>query len=216
MIYNNVCKGRFVRRINRFVAQVEIGGWEHTVHVKNTGRMKELLQQGATVWLEQCDGAHRKTAYYLIAVEKAGLGIVYIDSVCPNKVMAQWLAKQDYDMIKAEHTFGRSRIDFYMEKNGEKYLLEVKGCTLEIDGIGYFPDAPTLRGIKHLEELTAAVQEGYHAAIAFVIQMPRVTHVLPNRMTHPEFALALEKAQAAGVEIWYKRCSVSPEEVYIL
>ena len=138
-----------------------------------------------------------------------------MDSQAPNKVVAEWLATQDYDYIKPEYKFGNSRVDFYMEKEGEKYLMEVKGCTLEIDGIGYFPDAPTKRGVKHLRELTEATKQGYHCSIAFVIQMPGITTVLPNEATHPEFKVALEEAVQAGVEVLCLQCEVSEDSIKI-
>ena len=180
MHYRNICKGRFIKRHNRFVAEVDVGGVPTSVHVKNTGRMKELLYEGATVYLEKCEGAQRKTAYDLIAVDKGGLGVVNIDSTAPNRVMGEWLAEQGFENIRAEYTYGNSRFDFYMEKDGEPWLLEVKGCTLEREGVGYFPDAPTQRGVKHLCELTRATGEGYHCALAFVIQMPGITRVMPG------------------------------------
>ena len=153
MKYKKIVKGEFIERPNRFIAKVKIDGDVHTVHVKNTGRCRELLLPGAVVYLEESDNPARKTKYDLIAVEKQGLGLVNIDSGAPNKVVYEWLKKQDYNYIKPEYTFGNSRIDFYMEKGEQKYLMEVKGCTLEINGIGYFPDAPTERGLKHIKEL---------------------------------------------------------------
>ena len=142
MHYENIIHGEFVSRPNRFIAKVIVEGKEETVHVKNTGRCKELLLPGADVILEISDNPNRKTKYDLISVYKEGLGLVNIDSQAPNKVVKEWLERQGYDIIKSEYTYGNSRLDFYMERAGEKYLLEVKGCTLEIDGVGYFPDAP--------------------------------------------------------------------------
>lgn len=201
--------GTFHSRPNRFIAQVYIDGNLETVHVKNTGRCRELLQPGAEVVLEISDNSNRKTKYDLIGVFKPQLGWVNIDSQAPNKVVAEWLTTQNFSYIKPEYKYGDSRIDFYMERDGEKFLMEVKGCTLEIDGIGYFPDAPTERGVKHLRELTAAVEKGYHCMIAFVIPMEGVYRVLPNEVTHPAFRVALEEAQKAGVEIWYLPCKVT-------
>ena len=174
MQYRTIVSGRFLDRPNRFVAHVEIDGTAQTVHVKNTGRCKELLLPGAAVRLEVSDNPNRKTKYDLVAVYKPGLGWVNIDSQAPNKVVQEWLQTEGYDLVRPEYTYGDSRIDFYMEKDGQEYLLEVKGCTLEVDGIGYFPDAPTLRGVKHLHELTKAVEAGYRCAVAFVIQMEGV------------------------------------------
>ena len=138
-----------------------------------------------------------------------------MDSQAPNKVVREWLEKQNYDYVKPEYVYGDSRIDFYMEKNGEKYLMEVKGCTLEIDGIGYFPDAPTKRGIKHIKELTMALEKGYKSILAFVIQMEGITEVRPNITTHPEFGVALEEAQKAGVEVWFLPCKVMEDGLEI-
>lgn len=171
MKYREIADGIFVDRPNRFIAHVKVNGAVETVHIKNTGRCKELLLPGTAVRLEVSDNPKRKTKYDLVAVHKQGLGWVNMDSQAPNKVVGEWLAKQGYDYIRPEVTYGKSRIDFYMEKGEQKYLLEVKGCTLEVDGIGYFPDAPTERGVKHLHELTQAQWAGYQCAVAFVIQM---------------------------------------------
>ena len=199
----------FGSRPNRFTAIVELDGQKETVHVKNTGRCRELLLPGAEVVLEKSDNPNRKTKYDLISVRKENIGCVNIDSQVTNKVMAEWLKTQDYTLIRPEYTYGDSRIDFYMEKGEERYLMEVKGCTLEIDGIGYFPDAPTERGIKHLKELAKAVGKGYHAILAFVIQMNGITEVRPNMATHPAFGKALEEAKEAGVEVLFLPCRVT-------
>ena len=216
MKYNKIIRGVFHSRPNRFIANVYINGVLETVHVKNTGRCKELLLPGAEVILEISDNPARKTKYDLIAVYKEGLGLVNIDSQLCNKVAGEWLAGQGYDYIKPEYNYGASRVDFYMEKNGEKYLMEVKGCTLEIDGVGYFPDAPTERGVKHLKELTTAVERGFHCSVAFVIPMEGVTEVRANVTTHKAFGDALEEAKAAGVEVIFLPCKVMPEEVVIV
>ena len=215
MHYENIIHGEFVSRPNRFIAKVIVEGKEETVHVKNTGRCKELLLPGSDVILEISDNPNRKTKYDLISVYKEGLGLVNIDSQAPNKVVKEWLERQGYDTIKPEYTYGNSRLDFYMEKAGEKYLLEVKGCTLEIDGVGYFPDAPTERGVKHLRELAKAAGEGYHAMAAFVIQMEGVWEVRPNVATHEEFGVALKEAQEAGVEVLPLCCKVTEDELWI-
>lgn len=213
MKYRTIKTGIFEDRPNRFIAHVWIDGNLETVHVKNTGRCKELLLPGATVILEDCENPNRKTRYDLIAVYKDGLGLINMDSQAPNKVVAEWLKTQNYDYIKPEYTYGKSRVDFYMEKDGEKHLMEVKGCTLEVDGIGYFPDAPTERGVKHLRELAEATKQGYHCYIAFVIQMPGITTVLPNEATHPEFKVAFEEAVAAGVKVLYLQCEISENSI---
>ena len=216
MKYQHVVPGEFVRRENRFIAKVLVDGAEEAVHVKNTGRLKELLVPGAEVYLERAQNPERKTKYDLIAVRKANGILFNIDSQACNKVAMEWLQKQDYDVIKPEYKFGGSRVDFYMEKAGEKFLLEIKGCTLEVDGVGYFPDAPTERGVKHLRELAGAAAEGYRCAVGFVIQMDGVSEVRPNVETHPEFGAALEEAKAAGVEVLMLRCHVEPDELMIL
>lgn len=216
MKYNKIIRGIFLSRPNRFIANVYIDGVLETVHVKNTGRCKELLLPGAEVILEVSDNPARKTKYDLIAVYKQELGLVNIDSQLCNKVALEWLKTQGYDYIKPEYTYGASRVDFYMEKNEEKFLMEVKGCTLEIDGIGYFPDAPTERGVKHLKELTTAVERGFHCSVAFVIPMEGVTEVRANLATHKAFGDALEEAKAAGVEVIFLLCKVMPDEVIIV
>lgn len=161
MKYGKIVEGKFIDRPNRFIAHVEIAGKAETVHVKNTGRCRELLLPGAAVRLEQSDNPARKTLYDLVAVYKDRIGWINIDSQASNKVVKEWLEAQDYDVVRPEYTYGNSRIDFYLEKGEHKIIMEVKGCTLEINGIGYFPDAPTERGVKHLRELAAARQEGY-------------------------------------------------------
>lgn len=208
MRYQNIVYGKFHSRPNRFIAKVWIADKLETVHVKNTGRCRELLLPNAEVILEPSGNPARKTKYDLIGVYKKGQGLVNIDSQAPNKVVREWLLRQDYTCIKPEYTYGASRMDFYMERGKERYIMEVKGCTLEVDGIGYFPDAPTERGIKHLRELRKAVEEGYHAMLAFVIQMEGIYEVRANVATHPEFGIALEEAKKAGVEILFLPCKV--------
>lgn len=220
MRYPDIVEGKFIDRPNRFVAHVEIHGHPETVHVKNTGRCRELLLPGNRVILNHSDNPNRKTAYDLVAVYKESLGLVNIDSQAPNQVMKEWLSAQGFDVVHPEYTYGNSRMDFYMERLdaqeiSERYLLEVKGCTLEKEGIGYFPDAPTLRGVKHLHKLIKAAGEGYHAMLAFVISMPKVTKVLPNVETHPEFGEALAEARAAGVQILELPCKVTEDGLEI-
>ena len=216
MTYDNITRALFIDRPNRFVAHVDVGGRVETVHVKNTGRCRELLLPGVEVWLTAPGTPGRKTTYDLIAVRKAGVGLFNIDSQAPNKVAAEWLADQGFDKVLPEHSFGESRIDFYMERGDKRYLLEVKGCTLEVDGVGYFPDAPTERGVKHIRELIRAADAGYEAALAFVIQMDGVTEVRANTRTHPAFGEALEAARAAGVRILFLPCHVEPDRLNIL
>ena len=215
MKYGKITKGIFIERPNRFIAKVNINGRTETVHVKNTGRCKELLIPGAAVILEEGTNPARKTKYDLIAVYKEGLGLVNIDSQAPNKVVHEWLMTRGYDLVKPEYTYQNSRFDFYMEKGSERYLMEVKGCTLEIDGIGYFPDAPTKRGVKHLRELTEAVKAGYKCRVAFVIQMPGICEVRANIATHPEFGIALEEAKAAGIEVIMLQCNIAEDTLGI-
>lgn len=215
MIYENTVKGKFLSRPNRFIAKVLIDGKPETVHVKNTGRCKELLIEGVSVILQKSDNPSRKTAYDLISVYKEGTGWINIDSSAPNKVVSEWLREKDYDFIKPEFRYGKSRIDFYMKKKGREYLTEVKGCTLEIDGIGYFPDAPTERGVKHIYELIGAKKEGYECSIAFVIQMNGISEVRPNISTHKEFGEALDTAVKNGVRIIFYLCRVTENEIII-
>ena len=215
MKYGNITKARFIDRPNRFTAHVELNGQIETVHVKNTGRCRELLRPGAEIWLTAPETPGRKTRFDLVAVRKENGLLINIDSQAPNRVVREWLERQDYDRIVPEYTFGASRIDFYLERGEEKTLMEVKGCTLEVDGIGYFPDAPTERGVKHLRELASAVKQGYHAVIAFAIQMDGVTEVRPNTETHPEFGEAMAEAIEAGVQVLFLPCHVEPDELNV-
>lgn len=211
MKYSNIVKGTFLDRPNRFIAHVELDGKRETVHVKNTGRCRELLLPGAEIWLTAPGTEGRKTKYDLVTVRKENGLLVNIDSQAPNAVVKEWLEKQQYDAVVPEYTYGDSRIDFYMERGAERTLMEVKGCTLEREGIGYFPDAPTDRGVKHLRELAKAVKDGYRAALAFAIQMDGIKEVRPNIQTHPEFGAAMQEAREAGVEILFLSCHVEPD-----
>lgn len=220
MRYRDLKEGLFLSRPNRFEAYVELEGARELVHVKNTGRCRELLLEGARVVLSGGGGARRKTRYDLVAVRKRGLGLVNIDSQAPNKVTEEWLRGgrscfQDLTLIKPEYSYGDSRFDFYLERGKEKILMEVKGCTLEKEGAGYFPDAPTARGTKHLRELAAAAKKGFSCYLAFVIAMPAVKTVLPNNETDPEFAGAFQRARAAGVKILLLRCRVRKDSLDI-
>ncbi len=220
MKYKNTILGKFIDRPNRFIAHVDVEGKVETVHVKNTGRCRELLLPDSTVVLEICDNPNRKTKYDLIAVEKAGLGWVNIDSQAPNKVVKEWLESgesvfKNITFLKPEYAYGKSRVDFYLECGDRKILMEVKGCTLEIDGEGFFPDAPTERGVKHLQELEQATKAGFECYIAFVIAMPKVKTVHANVSTHPEFGEALESAKNAGVKVLNLTCDVTPDILLI-
>lgn len=214
MEYNNIHKGIFVSRPNRFIAMVEINGVLERCHVKNTGRCRELLIPGAFVYLERSSRSGRKTLYDLIGVEK-GSNYINMDSQAPNKVVAEWLKEQNWESLRGEYTYGASRLDFYMEQEGRRRLLEVKGVTLEEQGIAKFPDAPTLRGVKHLEELIRARSEGYEAAVLFVIQMKGVWCFQPNDVTHPAFGETLRRASRAGVEILAYDCEARPQSLRI-
>ena len=215
MKYKTVVPAVFLRRPNRFIAHVLLDGQETIVHVKNTGRCRELLVPGSPVWLAAAENPARRTQYDLIAVRKENGLLINMDSQAPNAAVGEWLAEQDFDRVAPERRYGDSRVDFAMERNGVRYLMEVKGCTLEKDGIGYFPDAPTARGVKHLRELSRASREGFRAILAFVIQMEGIDTVLPNAETDPAFAAALSDAQNAGVRILYLTCHVEPDELTI-
>lgn len=218
MIYDNIVKGKFISRPNRFIANVEINGKKEVVHVKNTGRCKELLTEGATVFCQKSNNPNRKTKYDLISVYK-GERLINMDSQAPNKVFFEYLQSgkcyKDLTYIKGEYTYGDSRIDFYCESEKEKFLIEVKGVTLENDGVVMFPDAPTLRGIKHIDELIKAKKNGYQTAVAFVIQMDNIKYFTPNKITHKDFADALKRAEKAGVEILCLDCIVTKDTLTI-
>lgn len=221
MIYPRTVSGTFLDRPNRFIAHVAVNGGIETVHVKNTGRCNELLHHGVDATLAISDNPARKTKYDLISVRKKGVGWVNIDSQAPNVVVKEWLNSSprifpNITVLKPEYSYGNSRVDFYLECERRRIFIEVKGCTLEIDKVGYFPDAPTERGVKHLHELMKAVAEGYECYIAFVIAIPGVKKVLPHRATHPEFGEALDEAVSAGVKILYLPCEVKPDGLTII
>lgn len=218
MKYQNIIEGRFIERPNRFIAYVDIAGRREKVHVKNTGRCRELLQPDAKVYLEHSDNPSRSTAYDLVAVEK-GDRTVNIDSQAPNKVVLEWLQEKklfpDMVSVRPEAVYGNSRFDFYVETTTEKIFMEVKGVTLEEGGEVRFPDAPSERAVKHVEELIKAHQEGYRSYVLFVIQMKSVDYLIPNAVTHPEFAQALQRAAQAGVQILAYDCQVTPDSLKI-
>lgn len=219
MKYKHIVEGVFMKRPNRFIAHVQIDGSEEVCHVKNTGRCKELLVPGVKVWLEKSDNPQRKTAYDLIAVKK-GDRVINMDSQLPNAVAYEWIAKKKEQLgiaeLKREVTFGNSRFDLWGKLNsGQEFFIEVKGVTLESDGVVRFPDAPTERGIKHLEELIKCKTDGYKAAILFVVQMSDVKWFEPNVETHAQFGETLKKAHNAGVIIKAFDCVVKPDEMYI-
>lgn len=218
MTYPNIAFGKFLSRPNRFVAEVELGGQPVTVHVKNTGRCRELLIPGATVWLTKSDNPDRKTAYDLIGVQK-GQRAVNMDSQAPNQLFREWAWAGHFvpglTLLKGEQKHGDSRFDFYWEAGDRKGFVEVKGVTLEVDGHAYFPDAPTQRGIKHLRGLADCLTEGYEAAVCFVIQMEDIHAFSPNDVTHPAFGQTLREVQEAGVQILALECEVTPGTVTI-
>lgn len=218
MRYSNITKAVFQSRENRFVATVSLNGREEKVHVKNTGRCRELLIPGVPVYLVKSDVQTRKYGYDLVAVEKGPL-LINMDSQAPNQEFGAWLKNggllDGITFVKPEYPYGKSRIDFYFERGDEKHLVEVKGVTLEEHGVCRFPDAPTQRGVKHLEELAQAVQNGYEAWICFVVQMEGMTLFEPNRDTDPAFAKALQEAENAGVQIKALGCHVTPDSMEI-
>ena len=217
MLYENMVPGVFRDRPNRFIAHVEICGVPETVHVKNTGRCRELLVPGAKVWCQRFDASTRKTKYDLICVEK-GQYLINMDSQAPNKAVGEWLSGGGLGKINAlrpETVHGDSRFDFAFQKDGKQCYLEVKGVTLEDGGICAFPDAPTERGAKHLRGLQRAAQEGFGAYVLFVIQMKPVRFLHPNDATDPDFGSALRQAAAAGVRVLAVDCFVSPAEMRI-
>ena len=195
MRYKNVIPAVFIDRPNRFIAHVDIDGRRETVHVKNTGRCRELLLPGAEVWLSGSENPNRKTAWDLIAVRKANNLLINIDSQAPNAVAREWLETQHFDLIRPEYVYGEARLDFMMERGDNRFLMEVKGCTLEQNGIGYFPDAPTERGVKHLRELSNVA--GYTPVLLFVIQMDE----------------ALERAEKNEVKVICLPCHVEPNSL---
>lgn len=218
MKYKNIVEGKFAARPNRFIAHVEINGQTEICHVKNTGRCRELLIEGSRVFLEKSDNPHRKTKYDLISVYKGDM-LVNMDSQVPNKAVGEWLASgglfEDITVIKPEKTYGNSRFDFYVEEADRRIFMEVKGVTLEHDGIARFPDAPTERGVKHLRELKACIEDGYEAYVVFVIQMKGIELFMPNIETHREFAEVLKEAQEAGVRVLAYDCDVTEDSIKI-
>ena len=219
MKYNNIYKGIFIERPNRFIAKVLINGKTETVHVKNTGRCKEILTPGVPCYLEKSQNPNRKTPYDLIAAEK-GDRLINIDSQVVNKVFLEFLQMgglfKDITLIKPETTFGKSRFDFYIERGRRKAFIEVKGVTLERENIVSFPDAPTERGTKHIKELIEAYKAGYETYIIFVVQTEKVKYFIPNYETDSVFGQSLKEAKQKGVKILAYDCSVTPDEIKIL
>lgn len=218
MRYPYIRKGVFRARLNRFVAEVFLDGEPVLCHVKNTGRCRELLVPGANVYVNECFAERRKTRFDLIAVEKLGK-LINMDAQAPNQVFREYVERglflPDVTRIQPEYRFEDSRFDFYLEQGEKKHLVEVKGVTLEENGVVRFPDAPTLRGVKHIKGLISAHRQGYECWACFVVQMDGVRYLTPNDDTHPAFGAALRAARHAGVEILALDCSVSPDSLEI-
>lgn len=216
MKYDKIVKAKFINRPNRFVANVDIDGKIIPCHVKNTGRCRELLTQGAQVFLHESDNPNRKYKYSLVTVKK-GERLVNMDSQAPNKIIGEWLEKGglfcDIKLLKAESTYKSSRFDFYCEHGQKRAFIEVKGVTLENDGVVSFPDAPTKRGTKHVNELIDCISEGYEAYIIFAVQMKDVLYFKPNEENDPDFAKALKHAQSSGVKIIAIDCEVTEDSI---
>ena len=222
MTYNNIHTGTFINRLNRFIAEVEIDGIPEICHVKNTGRCKELLIPGAVVYVNKVDNSNRSTKYDLIAVDKVnenGSLLINMDSYAPNIAFGEYLQQRAFlpsiSHIKAEAKYGTSRFDFYVETDSSKAFIEVKGVTLEENGIAMFPDAPTERGLKHLNELAACIADGYDAYVVFVIQMAGVSCFSPNYKTHAAFGETLAKVIGMGVKALAFGCVVTPDSMEI-
>ena len=218
MKYDKMTKGKFISRPNRFIANVEINGVNEVCHVKNTGRCRELLVPGATVYVQESDNPNRKTKYSVIGVLK-GNRKINMDSQVTNKVVHEWIVSgnlfKDIKLIRPEKKYKNSRFDFYVETNTEKAFIEVKGATLEEDNIVRFPYAPTERGVKHIHELCECIDEGYNAYIIFVIQMKDVLYFTPNDVTHKAFGDALREAEKKGVKIIAVDCNVTEDSIDI-
>jgi len=216
MVYQNMKRAVFINRPNRFIANIELDGRREVCHVKNTGRCHELLTPGAAVIVQQLHTPGRKTGYDLIDVWK-GDRLINIDSAAPNKIFAEWVTSsrlfQNITLLKPEQRFGGSRFDFYIEADGRRAFVEVKGVTLEGNGVARFPDAPTERGVKHLHELISCVKNDFDAYLIFIVQMKGIKYVEPNWATHPAFGEALSEADKAGVHILALDCLVSEESI---
>ena len=216
MKYNNIVKGSFISRPNRFIAKVELDGVLHTVHVKNTGRCRELLTEGAEVYLETSANTERKTKYDLVTVRKGDM-LVNLDSSAPNRIAEEWIGASglfsENAEVRREVTWGSSRFDLYVTDGDRRAFIEIKGVTLEENGIAYFPDAPTERGVKHVRELEAAAHEGFEAYLLFVVQMEGISEMRPNDLTHKAFGDAVRHAAERGVNILAVGCEVTEDTV---
>ena len=218
MQYDSVIPAVFLDRPNRFIANIEIDGLRRVAHVKNTGRCREILTPGARIWVRENDDPRRKTRFDVITAQKNGR-LINIDASAPNAAVKEWLPEsglfRQIALIRPETTFGRSRFDFYIEGDGRKMFMEVKGATLEERNVVRFPDAPTERGLKHIRELEACLERGFEACVLFVIQMKDVDHFEPNRITHKAFGDALYRADCAGVQVLARDCRVTPDSMEI-
>lgn len=216
MIYNNIKRAKFINRPNRFIANIEIDGKNEICHVKNTGRCKELLTDNATVFVQEFDNSNRKTKFDLISVYK-GDRLINMDSQVPNKVFHEWIKDaglfENITRIKPEYKYGNSRFDFYIETLEKKIFVEVKGVTLEENGVAMFPDAPTLRGLKHVNELINSIDEGFEAYVVFIVQMKDVEYFTPNIITHKDFGDTLILAQSKGVKVLALDCEVTEDSI---
>ena len=219
MKYSNIEPARFLERPNRFIAYVETDNGREICHVKNTGRCKELLPPGAVIYVQRNDNPARKTKLDLIGVQK-GSYLINMDSQAPNTAVKEWLMEghlfSDQAKIYSEKTYGESRFDFYIEDGDRRAFMEVKGVTLEEDGICRFPDAPTERGVKHIKELVKCMEDGYEAYILFVIQMSPVKYLEPNDVTHKAFGNALREAAEAGVHVMARDCKITIDSMEIM
>ena len=216
MKYQNIKKAKFISRPNRFIANIEIDGKIQIAHVKNTGRCRELLVPGAEIYVQEFDSDTRKTKFDLITVKK-GTRLINMDSQVPNHVFREWVESGNFTdgvtLIRPETFFGDSRFDFYIEAGDRKIFIEVKGVTLEENGIVRFPDAPTDRGVKHLRELMGAIDAGYEAQVVFIVQMDGVSHFEPNDKTHQEFGRVLREAAQKGVSVTALYCMITPDSI---
>lgn len=216
MHYPNMVSGIFVKRPNRFIAHIDIEGTIEICHVKNTGRCAELLIPGTRVYVQKSDNPNRKTKYSLIAVEK-GQRLIHMDSQAPNHIFAEWIKESQHipDIVKIipEFTYHDSRLDFYIATKTKEYLVEVKGVTLEKDNVAMFPDAPTLRGVRHIETLLHAKEAGYSPLLVFIIQMEQISYFMPNDQMHPAFGDAMRRAAAQDVQIIALDCTVTPDSI---
>lgn len=216
MKYENIRRAKFISRTNRFIANIKVDGKNEICHVKNTGRCKELLTPDTDIFVQEFDSKMRKTKYDLISVYK-GERLINMDSQVPNKVFHEWILRssifKNIDIIKPEQKYNNSRFDFYIEADAKKVFVEVKGVTLEEDGVVMFPDAPTERGLKHLGELSLSIDEGYEAYVVFIVQMKNVKYFTPNVKMHKEFADALIKSRQKGVKIIALDCEVKEDSI---